>query len=167
MRLNVHSICPSIVPVARVSSCKGEALGTDEYHQYWQYMGGMPVVAVVPVFLAGTYRHYRGTSTVPVYQCWRCLRPLFVRPLVFFLWEVVDPPGSTAQASRYLCCAFDVSRAGVCRPTTKHRAQHRAPSSTHPRPTISVLVSHVVYRDKYVCFHPHEYLFCFVCFLCR
>ena len=27
--------------------------------------GVVPVAAIVPVFQAGTYRHYRGTTTVP------------------------------------------------------------------------------------------------------
>ena len=50
--------------------------------------------------------------------------------LCFSLWEGVDPPRSAVQAAGCLCCAFDMSRADVCGTTAKHRARHRAPSST-------------------------------------
>ena len=59
--------CPFIVLVA-TARMPVESLGTDESHQpVWQCAKQLvPVVAVVPSLLAGTYRHHSGN---PHYEC--------------------------------------------------------------------------------------------------
>ena len=98
----------------------------------------------------------------------------------FTLRDGVDPPSSTVQVAGGLCCAFDVSRAVACDPTTEHRAHHRAPGgttehSTEPRaahaPTAyDIFLGFAILcniTSKYVTFvFVRRGLSCSVCFEC-
>ena len=96
------------MPVARYRTCK------IAWHRWEQPVvaacGVVPVAAIVPVFLAGTYRHCRRTTTVvPLYHTWKYTR---ARRIVFSLHDSDLPSGPTTYD--YCCNSSVNSGPAVC-----------------------------------------------------